>query len=301
MTAIVGVHPYAEEFPMASSEELDELTESIGSVGLIHAITVTPDGLVLDGRNRLEACERAQVQPRAEVREGTDDEYKEFVIGVNTTGRRESMTVQIAAASTALILGEERRINGQWKRHSVSGQLSTKPDAGEVKALARCGFVLDILGRDALRRVRDQHDTLNAVYEEAQKAVHDARAEAERAAAEAEAEAEARDFIEGHRPDLAEKVGVDPLVADWRTAKAIHEQQHREETAARKREEAMRAAAQQKALNEWRKACDGLLVALSYAKNGFQPPVDTDVHPTEEQFKERLAALVEVVNTWKES
>jgi len=40
------------------------------------------------------------------------------IIGVNTTGRRDSMTVQIAAASNALILGPERRKDGRWIRNT---------------------------------------------------------------------------------------------------------------------------------------------------------------------------------------
>jgi hypothetical protein len=122
MSNIAGVHPYADEFPMASEDEINGLSESIAAVGLIHAIVITPDGLVLDGRNRIEACKRAGQDIHTEVREGTDDDYKEFVIGVNTTGRRESMTVQIAASSVALILGSERRKDGRWDNPGGRGK-----------------------------------------------------------------------------------------------------------------------------------------------------------------------------------
>ena len=56
---IKGNHPYADAFPMASEEELEELASSIAAVGLIHPIVLTPQGEVLDGRNRLAACEKA--------------------------------------------------------------------------------------------------------------------------------------------------------------------------------------------------------------------------------------------------
>lgn len=150
---------------MASEDELVELTESVASVGLIQPIVVTPDGLVLDGRNRLAACGRAGVDLRLEVRDGSDDDYKEFVIGVNTTGRRESMTVQIAAASTALILGEDRRKNGRWIRNTHSTDSRTM-DRTEKDAHYRCGLVLDVLGRGVLREVRDGVTSLNAAYEQ---------------------------------------------------------------------------------------------------------------------------------------
>lgn len=182
MSNVKGNHPYADAFPMASAEELEELAASIAAVGLIHPIVLTPEGEVLDGRNRLAACEKAGVEPVFETREGDDDDYKEFVIGANTTGRRESMTAQIAAASTALILGGEKRVNGQWRR----GALGRNPDlkTPQMKEpLAQAGFVLDVLGTEALEEVRDGNATLNAVYEKARE-VKEAREAEERARVE---------------------------------------------------------------------------------------------------------------------
>lgn len=188
---IKGNHPYADAFPMASEEELGELAESIAAVGLIHPIVLTPQGEVLDGRNRLAACEKAGVEPAFETRDGDDDDYKEFVIGANTTGRRESMTVQIAAASTALILGHEKRINGQWKR----GSLGRNPDLkkGAIKEpIAQAGLILDELGPAHLREVRDGVASLNAKYEQARKQ-KEQREQAEARKVEAERQAKQRE------------------------------------------------------------------------------------------------------------
>ena len=71
---VVGNHEYADAFPMASDEELEELAASIAAVGLIHPIVLTPKGEVLDGRNRLAACEKAGVEPTFETRDGDDDD-----------------------------------------------------------------------------------------------------------------------------------------------------------------------------------------------------------------------------------
>jgi hypothetical protein len=58
------VHPAADVFPEMSDEELKELGEDIGANGLRHSI-VFHLGLLIDGRNRLEAMERAGlVSPR---------------------------------------------------------------------------------------------------------------------------------------------------------------------------------------------------------------------------------------------
>ena len=69
---ITGVHPYADKFPMLSDAELGELAESIAENGLRSPIVLTPDGLILDGRNRAAACERAGVAPATIVYEGDD-------------------------------------------------------------------------------------------------------------------------------------------------------------------------------------------------------------------------------------
>lgn len=193
---IKGNHPYADAFPMASEEELGELAESIAAVGLIHPIVLTPQGEVLDGRNRLAACEKAGVEPAFETREGDDDDYKEFVIGANTTGRRESMTTSIAAASSALILGRGRRKNGRWIRNTNSGQAShngprSVMDDGLAKALQRAGLVLDEFGPRGLEEVRSGYP-LKKKWAEAGK-LKDEREQSEARKVEAERQAEQRE------------------------------------------------------------------------------------------------------------
>jgi hypothetical protein len=74
-------HPVASLFPMLSTEELDELAADIAERGLLHAIVLDKDGLILDGRNRLEACNRAKVEPRFETYEGEDTVW--YVLATN--------------------------------------------------------------------------------------------------------------------------------------------------------------------------------------------------------------------------
>ncbi|MER0121941.1 ParB N-terminal domain-containing protein [Corynebacterium sp. KPL2623] len=194
---IKGNHPYADAFPMASEEELGELAESIAAVGLIHPIVLTPQGEILDGRNRLAACEKAGVEPTFETRDGDDDDYKEFVIGANTTGRRESMTVQIAAASTALILGHDRRKNGQWNNPGGRGRKGDGNPSGFNRntwreAMSQAGVVLDELGPAHLLEVRDGAASLNSKYEQARRQKGE-REQAEARKVEAERQAEQRE------------------------------------------------------------------------------------------------------------
>ena len=247
---VVGNHEYADAFPMASDEELEELAASISAVGLIHPIVLTPKGEVLDGRNRLAACEKAGVEPAFETRDGDDDDYKEFVIGANTTGRRESMTVQIAAVSSALILGHERRKNGRWDGNKWSGSSQGEAlhlDSPTKKALAQAGLVLDELGPAHLREVRDGGVSLNAKYDQARKQKEE-REQAEARKVEAERQAEqreqrAREFFEN---DAAAREWLDSkpegAFANMRAAFSAIQEEREEirqaEEARRRKEEA---------------------------------------------------------------
>ena len=243
---VVGNHEYADAFPMASEEELEELAASIAAVGLIHPIVLTPKGEVLDGRNRLAACKKAGVEPTFETRDGDDDDYKEFVIGANTTGRRESMTVQIAAASTALILGHEKRKSGRWIRNTHSGS-SSNIEAALTKATTQAGLILDELGPAHLIEVRDGDASLNAKYEQARKQKEE-REQAEARKVEAERQAEqreqrAREFFEN---DAAAREWLDSkpegAFANMRAAFSAIQEEREEirqaEEARRRKEEA---------------------------------------------------------------
>ncbi|MGH7135185.1 MAG: hypothetical protein ACREHD_05550 [Pirellulales bacterium] len=59
----LGVHPAAALFPLMTGPEFGLLVEDIGEHGLRELILMH-QGLVLDGRNRLRACEIARVEPR---------------------------------------------------------------------------------------------------------------------------------------------------------------------------------------------------------------------------------------------
>ena len=146
MSEIVGVHPYADKFPMLTDAELDELAESIATIGLINPIVVDTAGLILDGRNRLEACNRSGVETVTTVYEGGD--VAEFVIGCNVT--RRNMTTGARAMATALVLQADGRRKkndkgeGYWARGSISGlNIDSNINHSWQDRLKECGVVLD--------------------------------------------------------------------------------------------------------------------------------------------------------------
>ncbi len=83
MTDINGVHPVADLFPMLAEDELAELAADIKQRGLLQPIVLDVEGRVLDGRNRLAACESAGIEPTFETYEGDDPDGYAFAVNVN--------------------------------------------------------------------------------------------------------------------------------------------------------------------------------------------------------------------------
>jgi len=79
------VHPAAALFPMMSDEDLADLAEDIKTNGQIHTIIVDADGQLIDGRNRLAACQLAGVEPRVETLTGQDPAV--YILSSNVTRR----------------------------------------------------------------------------------------------------------------------------------------------------------------------------------------------------------------------
>lgn len=164
MTAITGIHPYADQFPMLPQAELEELAQSIRDSGLRQPIVVTVDGLILDGRNRFQACRMAGVEPETVVYEGAD--LAEYVLDANIT--RRNMTTGQRAMATALVLeADGRRTNGRWA-YGVLNNLNSgdSPNSTWVRAIRDAGVVLDYAPALA-GRVLDGTLALDAACKEA--------------------------------------------------------------------------------------------------------------------------------------
>jgi ParB-like chromosome segregation protein Spo0J len=78
------IHPYAAAFPMLPDADLDALAADIKSNGLLHPLVLTGDGTLLDGRNRLAACDRAGITPEFVIHDG---DPVAFVVSVNMQRR----------------------------------------------------------------------------------------------------------------------------------------------------------------------------------------------------------------------
>lgn len=95
--AKVRVHPAAELFPLLQGSEFTELVNDIRQHGLREPIVFTPDGQLLDGRNRYRACKRIRdEEPTTRIEHG---EPWAYVISVNVHRRHlsESQRAMIGA------------------------------------------------------------------------------------------------------------------------------------------------------------------------------------------------------------
>jgi ParB-like chromosome segregation protein Spo0J len=123
-------HPLAEIFPLLEEGHLQELAADIRDHGLRQPI-VTYQGLVLDGRNRLAACEIAGVEPRFE--EFAGDNPLSYVISLNLARRHltDSQRAMIAARIANVRQGERRDL-----QHSANLQKVSRADAARMLSVS---------------------------------------------------------------------------------------------------------------------------------------------------------------------
>jgi 16S rRNA G966 N2-methylase RsmD len=102
------IHPAADLFPLMQGDEFEALVESVKTQGLREPVWLTKDGELLDGRNRVRACQAAGVKP--EFRQYDGDDPVAFVWDTNVT-RRHLTETQIGVA--AIKRGELERASSE--------------------------------------------------------------------------------------------------------------------------------------------------------------------------------------------
>jgi hypothetical protein len=129
-TAPREVHPAAAVWPMLADDELHALADDIAANGLIHPIVLTPDGEVLDGRNRLAACELAKIEPKFETYDG--DPLK-FVLGSNSQRKHNTKGQRALAGWLSILQFEE----SPKQRDAVAAIGVTASDVGKAAMVAK--------------------------------------------------------------------------------------------------------------------------------------------------------------------
>ena len=125
------VHPVASLFPMLPQEELESLAQDIADNGLQQPIIVQGD-VLLDGRNRLAACELAGIEPS--FREYTGDNPTAYIVSANLKRRHldESQRAMIAARMANMRQGERTDLEPCANLRNVS-----QPEAADLLNVSR--------------------------------------------------------------------------------------------------------------------------------------------------------------------
>ncbi len=186
---ISGIHPACDAVPKMDDAELDELTADIRKNGLANPITLTKEGLLLDGRHRLLACYEALQEVRFE--HSTVEPWT-YVCSLNikrrhlTTGQK-SMFAQSWFEHEKALAKERQREHGGTapgkKRESLVATLpqviESKPESkSRDKVAAKVGVGQKSIDKAATIRehapeiaekVRHCEIELEPAYREAQK------------------------------------------------------------------------------------------------------------------------------------
>jgi N6-adenosine-specific RNA methylase IME4 len=135
-TGILLPHEAADLMPAMSEDRIAELAADIAVRGLIVPIIIY-EGLILDGRHRYEACQRADVDPRYVEWDGKGKDGKpcspwDYVWSLN--GQRRDMEESQRAA---VCLKKQRRSDSWWSERRAAADAANEARAAAARAQPR--------------------------------------------------------------------------------------------------------------------------------------------------------------------
>ena len=131
-------HPIANLFPLMEGEQYDTLVDDIRDNGLAQPIVEFED-LILDGRNRFNACLQAEVTPHFVAYDGTDP--ISFVLSANLHRRHlgESQRAMVAVRLATM---------RQGRPENASNEAFTQPAAAKLLNVSRSTLQRAAIVRD---------------------------------------------------------------------------------------------------------------------------------------------------------
>jgi hypothetical protein len=127
---VITVHPAAELFPLMSPEDLRELASDIREHGLRDEITITHDGQLVDGRNRLDALELNGANVACSLKRITDflpSREPGGVIGYRYRCIDEALAYSLAVSSNI----RRRHLTTEQKREIIAKLLTAQPETSD--------------------------------------------------------------------------------------------------------------------------------------------------------------------------
>lgn len=215
----MNTHPVADLFPPLRESELLALAADIKANGLENWITLSQDGAtLLDGRNRLRACELAGVEPEFEHLEEGKDEIA-FIISQNLHRRHldESQRAMVGAQIATMPQGARTD-----REHSANLRKVSQPEAAaminvSVRSLQSAKAVLEKADPMVVEAVVDGRVAVSRAAEIAALPVEDQRELAQLPRADLEANHE-RLKKEHKRQETIERIRKSGGMAAWPSA-----------------------------------------------------------------------------------
>lgn len=165
-------HPAAELFPMLSDAELDELAADIKINGQHEPIEIL-DMLVLDGRNRQEACRRAGVPVKWCLWESNGRDPVAWVLSKNLLRRHlnESQRALIAAAALPLLEVEARKrmesgVAPRGARVGKASEVAASAVGASARSVERAKALVARAPAAEIEKIRSGEKTLKQVERE---------------------------------------------------------------------------------------------------------------------------------------
>jgi Skp family chaperone for outer membrane proteins len=200
-------HPAAALYPMLSDDELKELADDIAANGLLFPIVLYQGNQILDGRNRLSACNLAGVQPTFTEYEG--DDPVGYVLSVNEHRRHMTQGQRAMCVAMATFLSQKF---GHDTRFAESMKVSN----------ARLSYARSVQEHapDLVDEVIQGSITLDAAYKEAQTRRKEASDRQRRV-----------EGIRQHFNDLADRLEAEEMTLEDALAEAAERQAEAEREA----------------------------------------------------------------------
>jgi hypothetical protein len=141
------VHRFLNLFPVMSDDDFDDLVESIRTLGQINPIWINKDGVLLNGRMVLKACEILGIELRIETWHGDPAHEEAFILACNV--HRLHMTKGQLAMFVALACPEPSPRGGRADRGKSEGKVKGLKIETERVLVCQARCVIREFGKDS--------------------------------------------------------------------------------------------------------------------------------------------------------
>lgn len=187
------VHPLADRWPMMEDQELDALAADIAAHGLREPIVVDEFGRLVDGRNRLAACLRADVEPRFATIPAA--EARSYIFSRNAQRRNTTSGQRAMIAVVDCWNAELSRLDSSLAELATTASVSPQRIAEAVLVVKWQPGLVD--------RIISGREPMTVAYRKAQSAQQDDASEGARYCS-----------LKNAAPDLAEQVSVGKITLE---------------------------------------------------------------------------------------